>query len=109
MTDVFRESGRLATRRMVAPQRTEWHIGRGWPGINHLEAGCPCIKAACGLAIQGTDKTCPEHAVAARKTMRQRRTAGHCPIEGTPTPRPDTYGPDPLSDDAVRWIPGDPQ
>ena len=58
------------------------HVGRSWSGT-HLEDGCPCDKAPCGLAIFGSVPGCPEHSIAASKTIRQGHRASSCP--GTPS------------------------
>lgn len=43
-----------------------------------LERQCPCPKARCG-AVRKRVEECPEHAEAARKTMRNRHTPETCP------------------------------
>lgn len=57
---------------------TGLHLGRSWVG-DRLETGCPCEKAACGLAISDTATDCPEHDFRAAKTMRQIHPANRCP------------------------------
>jgi hypothetical protein len=55
----------------------EWHYGRSWAPDHWIEDGCPCPKAPCGLVIP--IESCPEHAVAAMKTIRQAHSAASCP------------------------------
>jgi len=52
------------------------HIGRSFGGPGHLEEGCPCHKAPCGL-VDGIDPECTEHPFARGKTIR----VGHMPQE----------------------------
>lgn len=58
----------------------DWHFGRAFKGTQ-LEDHCPCEKEACGLvtrtAAEGAD--CPEHGMAAGKTIRQSHRADRCP------------------------------
>lgn len=59
------------------PPRT-MHVGRSWTG-HPLEDDCPCVQVACGLvSIPGSDPICPEHGVAAFKTLRQGHFADEC-------------------------------
>lgn len=55
------------------------HLGRSFVGT-HLEDGCPCPKAPCGLVDRDTIRDdCPEHAWEHAKSMRQSHPARHCP------------------------------
>lgn len=62
-------------------ERIEYHMGRSFAGTR-LEDGCPCPKAPCGLVLAtglGVDWDCPEHSLAAGKTIRQTHRADACP------------------------------
>lgn len=61
-----------------ASSLTGLHMGRSWEG-NRIEQDCPCALAPCGLAISDTAADCPEHGIAAMKTMRQGHYAEDCP------------------------------
>lgn len=68
----------------------EYHMGRSFSGTR-LEDGCPCPKAPCGLVLAnglGVDPDCPEHSLAAGKTIRQTHRADACPglKESSPAP-----------------------
>lgn len=66
----------------LSPTRTiDYHIGRSWRGMeNHLEKECPCPKEPCGLvAASKIDPECPQHSMAAAKTIRQNHYADDCP------------------------------
>lgn len=40
----------------------DWHVSRHLPGaFPATEQGCPCPKAACGLAAPTRDTPCPQH------------------------------------------------
>lgn len=30
----------------------EQHVGRGWPGLLHVEDECPCPQQSCGLIAE---------------------------------------------------------
>jgi len=58
---------------------SETHIGREWASHN-IEDRCPCVKAACGLAIMGkTNPECDQHPIERSRTMRQLHGLGECP------------------------------
>lgn len=62
-------------------ERIEYHMGRSFSGTR-LEDRCPCPKAPCGLVLatgRGGDPECPEHSLAAGKTIRQTHRADRCP------------------------------
>ena len=66
---------------------SEYHIGRSFVGTR-LEDDCPCPKAPCGLVIMdglGGDPDCPQHGLAASKTLRQIHRAEDCPARGEGT------------------------
>lgn len=54
------------------------HVGRSWAGTQ-LEDACACEKGPCGLAVFGSDPDCPQHSLAACKTMRQGHVSTSCP------------------------------
>lgn len=58
---------------------TEYHVGRSWWPSHHLEDGCPCPKAECGLVVMsGALPDCPEHAWFAGKSLREVHKAEDC-------------------------------
>lgn len=55
------------------------HFGRTFSG-HHLEDGCPCGKAPCGLIdADHIDPTCLDHPVSRGKTIRQAHEPARCP------------------------------
>lgn len=58
-----------------------YHLGRSFVGTR-LEDDCPCPKAPCGLVLSdgiGSEVECPQHSLAAAKTIRQMHHADDCP------------------------------
>jgi hypothetical protein len=56
----------------------DFHVGRTWKG-HEVEDGCPCPKEPCGLvSLAKVDPDCPQHSIAAGKTMRQSHPASSC-------------------------------
>ena len=56
----------------------DMHIGRSWKG-HEIEDDCPCPKEPCGLvSLAKVDPDCPQHSIAAGKTMRQSHPASSC-------------------------------
>jgi hypothetical protein len=55
------------------------HVGRAWVG-HAIEDACPCPQEPCGLVdYMKADPSCPHHAMAAAKTIRQAHSADKCP------------------------------
>ncbi|WP_050987906.1 hypothetical protein [Streptomyces sp. W007] len=56
------------------------HIGRSWAGPEHLEALCPCPKAACGLVDRDNmSDVCKQHPPENMKTIRTSHRPEDCP------------------------------
>lgn len=57
------------------------HVSRSWggPGPCERSEACSCPKGPCGFAVPEADSTCPEHGVAACKTIRSFHSADQCP------------------------------
>jgi hypothetical protein len=73
-----------------------WHYGRSFPPNHFIEDNCPCPKAPCGLVIPS--ESCPEHAVAAMKTIRQAHAESSCPALASDDPE---LFPDPRTTEPV--------
>ena len=64
------------------------HFGRTFDGTS-LEDSCPCGKGPCGLVDnRSVHPRCPEHSLAARKTLRQGHAAAACPAGPVDTDAP---------------------
>lgn len=58
----------------------EQHVGRGWPGLLHVEDECPCPQQSCGLIAESDiDPKCEQHPLDRSKTMRSSHAAADCP------------------------------
>ena len=68
-----------------ATQIGDVHVGRAWRGTE-LEDKCPCPKEPCGLvALSKVDPDCPQHSLAAGKTLRQSHFASLCATQPAET------------------------
>lgn len=70
-----------------------WHVSRRWTGPDDFPE-CNCPRAACGYAIPTA--TCPQHSLAAGKTLRNSHPPEACPGDRACPHCPDGH-PDPAS------------
>ena len=57
------------------------HVSRSWPGTGTpMEDECPCPQEPCGYVAQDrVVEGCPQHTIAAAKTIRDAHPADECP------------------------------